>query len=78
MSEQEKLNARVKANIDARRHEAIKKIVVLLLKVLLALGAIIGLKAIGFISGTFAVILTAVTVCTGAFKLGNIWNNIKF
>lgn len=77
MSEYE-LNSKVKANINAKRHEAIKRIVVVLLKVLLALGAIIGLKAIGFISGTFAVILTAVAVCVCAFKLGNIWNDIKF
>jgi hypothetical protein len=77
MSEHE-LNARVKANIKARRHNAIKAIVAVLLRVLLALGAIIGLKAIGFISGTFMVILTAVAVCVGTFKLGNIWNDIKF
>lgn len=78
MSELEKINAKVKTQISARRHEAIKRIVVELLKVLFALCVVVGLKAIGFISGTFAVILTAVTVCVGTFKTGYIWRDIKF
>lgn len=78
MSEFEKINASAKTQMTARRHEAIKRIVVVLLKVLLALGVVIGLKAIGFISGTFMVILTAVAVCVGAFKLGYISRDIKY
>ena len=78
MSEFEKINANVKTQINARRHEAIKRIVTVLLKLLLAVCAIAGLKAIGFISGTFAVILMAVAVCVGTFQIGYIWRDIKF
>ena len=78
MSELEKINANMKVQMSARRHEAIKRIVVALLKVLVALGVFIGLNAIGFISGTFMVILMAVAVCVGAFKTGYIWRDIKF
>ena len=78
MSDYERINATVKTNVVDRRHEAIKRIVVVFLKLLVALGAVVGLKAIGFISGTFAVILTAVAVCVGTFKTGYIWRDIKF
>ena len=78
MSDYEKINARVNMNMATRRHEAIKRIVVVLLKVLLAVGAIGFLKLITFISGTFMVILMAVTVCIGTFKIGFIWRDIKF
>ena len=78
MSEFEKINVKVKEQKSARRHEAIKRIVVVLLKLLLALGAVFGLKAIGFISGTFAVILADVAVCVCAFNTGYIWREIQF
>ena len=78
MSELERINENMKAQINARRHEAIKRIVKVLLKLLVALCAVAGLKAIGFINGTFAVILMAVAVCVGTFKTGYIWRDIKF
>lgn len=78
MSEFERINENAKTQINARRHEAIKRIVTELLKLLFTVCAIAGLKAIGFISGAFAVILTAVAVCIGAFKTGYIWRDIKF
>lgn len=78
MSDYEKINANVKTNVADRRHEAIKRIVVELFKVLLAIGAVSGLKAIGFISGTFMVILIAVAICYGAFKTGYISRDIKY
>lgn len=78
MSELERINTNVKTQINARRHETIKRIVKVFLKLLVTLCAVAGLKAIGFISGTFAVILTAVAVCGGAFKTGYIWRDIKF
>lgn len=78
MSDYEKINAKVKVQMSARRHEAIKGIVVVLLKLLFALGAFVGLKAIGFISGTFAIILMAVAVCVATFKTGYICRDIKF
>lgn len=77
MSEYEKINVKVKAQVSARRKEAIKKIVLTLGLVLAALAAITGLEAIGFISGTFAFILAAISVCVGAFKAGYIWHDIK-
>ena len=78
MSDYEKINATVKANVNNRRHLAIKRIVVVLAKVLLALFVIGGLKAIGFISATFTVILMAVAIVIGAFNLGYISRDIKF
>ena len=78
MSELEKINTNVKTQMSARRHEAIKRIVIVVLKLLLALGAVVGLKFITFISGTFAVILMAVAVCVATFNVGYIWRDIKF
>ena len=78
MSDYEKINATVKANVSNRRHEAIKRIVWVLLKVLLALAVFIGLKAIGFISATFMGILMAVAIVVGTFNIGSISCDIKF
>ena len=78
MSELEKINTNVKVQISSRRHEAIKRIVVVLAKLLAVLVAVAGLNAIGFINGAFAVILMAVAVCVGAFKVGYICRDIKF
>ncbi len=78
MSEYEKINAGVKQSMSARRTEAIKRIVIELVKVLLAIAACIGLKAIGFISAMFLVILVAIIICIGAFKSGYICRDIKF
>lgn len=78
MSDYEKINVNVKANVNGRRNQAIKRIVKVLAKVLLTLGAITGLKAIGFISATFMVILMAVAICGGTFKIGYISRDIKY
>ena len=78
MSDYERINVNVKANVADRRHEAIKSIVVELLKVLLALGVVSGLNRIGFISGTFMLILMAVAICVGSFKAGYISRDIKY
>ena len=78
MSEYEKINTSVKCQMVARRREATKRIVILLVKALLALVAFIGLEAIGFISTTFMVILMAIAICSGAFNAGWICRDIKF
>lgn len=78
MSDYEKINAAVKTNVVERRNLAIKQIIVVLIKVLLAYGALTGLEAIGFISETFMVILMAVAICVGTFKAGYICRDIKF
>ena len=78
MSEYEKINAGVKLSMAARRKESIKRIILVLVGVIVALAAFIGLKAIGFISFDFMVILMAIAVCAGAFKTGYIWHDIKF
>lgn len=77
MSEYEKINVRVKEQVVVRRRDAVKRIIVVLVGVLAALGAFIGLRAIGFISATFMVILMAVAICIGAFKTGWICRDIK-
>ena len=78
MSDYERINANVKANVNDRRRAAIKRIVAELIKVLLALAVVIGLKAIGFISESFMVILMAIAVVVGAYKVGLISSDIKF
>ena len=78
MSDYERINASVKANVANRRNEAIKRIVVELIKVLVALALVTGLKAIGFISESFMVIQIAVAIVYGAFNIGSISRDIKF
>ena len=78
MSDYEKINAGVKQSISARRKAAIKRIALVVLGVLLAMAFFVGLKAIGFISLTFMVILMAIAVCIGAFKTGWVCRDIKF
>ena len=78
MSEYEKINASVKAQMAARRKAAIKKVVLLWVAVLAVLAAIAGLEAIGFISTTFAAILASITVFGGAFKTGWFWRDVKW
>lgn len=78
MSEFEKLNAGVKVQVAARRKAAVKRIIITLFWVVVALAVFIGLKAIGFISFEFMVILMLSAVCVGAFKTGYIWHDIKF
>ena len=78
MSEYEKINVRVKEQVTSRRTEAIKRIIIVMGKLLLALAGFTGLEAIGFISFTFAVILTAISVCVASFNTGWICRDIKF
>lgn len=78
MSEFDKINAGAKLQMAARRKAAVKGIILVVLGVLVAMAVFIGLKAIGFISLDFMVILMAIAVCTGAFKIGYIWHEIKF
>lgn len=78
MSEFEKINVSAKVQMAAMRKEAIKRVILELAKVLLAIGVFVGLEAIGFISTMFLVILAAITICVGAFKTGYICRDIKF
>ena len=77
MSDYEKINANVKSNVADRRHQAIKRISVELLKALLALAVFIGLKSIGFISAEFMAILMAVAIVVCAFNIGYISRDIN-
>lgn len=78
MSEFEKINASVKAQMAARRAAAIKRVLAVMVALLVAVAIITGLEAIGFISWVFSVILTAIAVCITTFKAGYIWHDIKF
>ena len=78
MSDYERINMNVKANLNSIRNKAFKGIVNVLVRVVVALGAIAGLKAIGFISASFMVILMAVAICVGTFKIGYISRDIKY
>lgn len=78
MSEFEKINASAKVQMSERRKIALKRTIVVMSKVLLALAALFGLTAIGFISKTFLAILIVSTLCVGAFNAGYIYRDIKF
>ena len=78
MSEFEKLNTDVKQRIVERRKSAVVRIAITVLLVLAALGVFIGLWVIHFISLLFMVILMAIAVCVGTFKVGYFWHDIKF
>ena len=76
MSDYEKINTRVKQQVFSRKREALVRIIRLLAVTIGVIGAFYFLWAIGFISGVFMVILTAITVCFGAFKSGWICRDI--
>ena len=78
MSDYEKLNVRVKGQIEYWRKEAFKRLTFLLVKVAIAVLFFVGLQYIGFINLTFMLILISLAVCTGAFKAGWISRDIKF
>ncbi len=75
MSDYEMINQRVAAQKVARRKDALKRLAFMLFIVLAAVLAFVGLEYIGFISDLFMVILIAITVCTGSFHAGRIWNS---
>ena len=68
-------NAKQKA---IRRKDALKRLAVALALVCAALISIIGLDHIGFISDLFMAILTLITLCTGSFKAGYIWRDVRW
>jgi uncharacterized membrane protein len=78
MSDYESINAKVRKNIAERHEWAIRKIVSVMVKVLLAIAVLLLLEAIGFISQMFMAILTVIVICAGAFKTGYICREIKF
>ena len=78
MSDYESINAKVMKNISGRRELAIRKIVSVMVKVLLAIAGLLLLEAIGFISQMFMAILTVIVICVGAFKTGWTCRDIKF
>ena len=78
MSEYDKINVKVKEQVTVRRTEAIKRIIIVMVKLLLAMAVFIGLEAISFISMTFMVILMAISICIAAFNTGWICRDIKF
>ena len=78
MSELDKLNTGAKQRIADRRKAAFARIAITMLWAIAALGVFIGLWVIHFISLTFMVILMAIAVCVGTFKIGYIWHDIKF
>ena len=78
MSDYEKINVRVKGQIECWRKEAFKRLALLLAKVAIAVLFFVGLQYIGFINLTFMLILISLAVCIGAFKAGWISRDIKF
>ena len=68
-------NAKQKA---IRRKDALKRLAIALALVCAALISIIGLDHIGFISDLFMAILTLITICTGSFKAGYIWRDVRW
>ena len=77
MSDYEMLNQRVAAKKAARRRDTFRRLAFSLVIVLAVLLALLGLEYIGFISGCFLVILMIITICSGAFHAGRIWNSYR-
>ena len=77
MSDFEILNRKVAAQKAARRKDTLRRLAFMLVIVLVIVLAFVGLEYIGFISDLFMVILISITVCTGAFHAGRIWNGFK-
>lgn len=75
MSDYEMLNQKIAAKKAVRRKDTLRRLAFLLVIVLVVVLAFVGLNYIGFISDLFMVILIAITVCTGAFNAGRIWNS---
>lgn len=78
MSECEKFNMNVKSQMVSRRNEAIRKMFMIIVYLLLAQVFFVSLLAIGFISKTFMVILAAIAICIAAFKTGYVYRDVKF
>ena len=77
MSEFEKINQKIAVQKAAMRKETIKRLTKLLAIVLVVVLFFVGLEYIGFISELFMVILISITVCTGSFNAGRLWNGFK-
>ena len=77
MSDYEMMNQRIAAQMAARRKDALRRLAFMLAIVLVVMLAFVGLEYIGFISEQFMVILIAITIGTGAFNAGRIWNGYK-
>ena len=77
MSDYEMLNQRIAAQEAARRKDALRRLSFMLAIVLAVVLAFVGLAYIGFISDLFMVILITITICTGSFHSGRIWNSYK-
>ena len=75
MSDYEMLNQRVAAKKAARRKDMLRRLTFMLSIALAVVLAILGLEYIGFISDLFMALLIAITVCTGSFHAGRIWNS---
>ncbi len=75
MSDYEMLNQRVVAQKAARRTDMLRRLTFMLAVVLAVVLVFVGLECIGFISELFMAILIAITVCTGSFHAGRIWNS---
>ena len=77
MSDYEKLNQRVSAQKVVRRKETFTKLGLLLMIIATVLLMFWGLEHIGFISDMFFVILVSITVCTGSFHAGRIFEGYR-
>lgn len=77
MSDFDVLNQRIAAENAARRKDALRRLAYMLTIILAAVILLWVLAYIGFISKLFLVILISITVCTGAFNAGRIWNGFK-
>ena len=77
MSDYEMLNQRVATKKAARRKDMLRRLTFMLSIALAVVLSILGLEYIGFISDLFMALLIAITVCTGSFHAGRIWNSYR-
>ena len=78
MSDYEKINARVESNKAGQKKWLVGRIACIVATALAVGAGLWGLKAIGFISELFFLILLSGNALVGAFKIGSAWAEVRF
>ena len=78
MNSLDELNIRITNQKAERRKRAFQHLAVTVAVVLALVLTFLGLKYIGFISELFQIILISFTICTGSFKAGYIWRDVRW
>ena len=73
-----KVDERKAAIVKAQQEKSLDRLISILATIAGALLLVAILEGIGCISNVFSMVLMIIILCTGSFKLGRIWNKLKF